>query len=49
MNRIVIRLESTGPVLREVQAGHLKGDLARAVFQRDLVFLVGNEVIRPGP
>lgn len=47
VNRIVFRLESTGPVLREVQAAHLKGDLARAVFQRDLVFMFGDEEVRP--
>jgi exopolyphosphatase/guanosine-5'-triphosphate,3'-diphosphate pyrophosphatase len=43
VNRIVLRLESAGPVLREVQAAHLKGDLARLVFQRDLVFMFGDE------
>lgn len=46
-NQIVFRLESTGPVLREVQAAYLKGDLARAVFQRDLVFMFGDEEIKP--
>lgn len=49
VNRIVLRLESVGPVLREVQAAHLKGDLARAVFQRDLVFMFDGEEIKPGP
>jgi exopolyphosphatase/guanosine-5'-triphosphate,3'-diphosphate pyrophosphatase len=48
VNRIVLRLESDGPVLREVQAAHLKGDLARAVFQRDLVFMFGDEEMKPG-
>jgi len=47
VNRIVLRLESPGPVLREVQAAHLKGDLARLVFQRDLVFMFGDEEMRP--
>lgn len=47
VNRIVFRLESAGPVLREVQAAHLKADLARAVFQRDLVFLFGDEEMKP--
>jgi exopolyphosphatase/guanosine-5'-triphosphate,3'-diphosphate pyrophosphatase len=46
-NRMVFRLESPGPVLREVQAAHLKGDLARAVFQRDLVFMFDGEEIKP--
>ena len=46
-NRIVLRLDSAGPVLREVHAAHLKGDLARAVFQRDLVFIFGDEEIQP--
>lgn len=47
VNRIVLRLESPGPVLREVQAAHLKGDLARFVFQRDLVFMFGDEEMKP--
>jgi len=46
-NRIIFRLESAGPVLQEVQAAHLKGDLARAVFQRDLVFMFGDEEMKP--
>ena len=46
-NRIVLRLESAGPVLREVQAAHLKGDLARLVFQRDLVFMFGGDEMKP--
>jgi exopolyphosphatase/guanosine-5'-triphosphate,3'-diphosphate pyrophosphatase len=47
VNRIVLRLESPGPVLREVLAAQLKGDLARLVFQRDLVFMFGNEEMKP--
>ena len=47
VNRIIFRLESAGPVLREVQAASLKGDLARAVFQRDLVFIFDDEEIKP--
>jgi exopolyphosphatase/guanosine-5'-triphosphate,3'-diphosphate pyrophosphatase len=46
VNRIVLRLDSTGPVLREAQAAHLKGDLARAVFQRDLVVMFGDEEMK---
>jgi exopolyphosphatase / guanosine-5'-triphosphate,3'-diphosphate pyrophosphatase len=49
-NRIVFRLEVAGPVLREVQAARKKGDLATAVFQRDLMFTVdGEEIIPPEP
>jgi len=48
-NQALFHLDATGPVLREVTAAHAKGDLALAVFQRDLVFLVGNEIVRPGP
>jgi exopolyphosphatase/guanosine-5'-triphosphate,3'-diphosphate pyrophosphatase len=47
VNRIVLRLESPGPVLREVLAAHLKGDLARLVFQRDLAFMFGDEEMKP--
>ncbi len=47
VNRIIFRLESAGPVLREVQAANLKGDLARAVFQRDLVFIFDDEEMKP--
>ena len=47
VNRIVLRLCSVGPVLREVQAAHLKADLARIVFQRDLVFMFGDEEMKP--
>ena len=49
VNRIVLRLESAGPVLREVRAAYLKGDLVRAVFQRDLVFMFGGEEVKPLP
>lgn len=45
VNRIVFRLEAAGPVLREVRAAQIKGDLAQAVFQRDLVFMVGDEEV----
>jgi len=48
-NQLLFHLDATSPVLREVTAAHAKGDLAAAVFQRDLVFLVGNEVVKPGP
>jgi exopolyphosphatase/guanosine-5'-triphosphate,3'-diphosphate pyrophosphatase len=47
VNRMVLQLKSLGPVLREVLAAHSKGDLARAVFQRDLVFMFNDEEITP--
>ena len=47
VNKIVLHLEITGPVLHEVQAARLKGDLAEAVFQRDLVFMVDGEELMP--
>ncbi len=46
-NQIVLHLQTTGPVWREVMTAHAKGDLAQAVFQRDLVFKVGGEAIKP--
>ena len=48
-NQLLFHLDATAPLLREVAAAHSKGDLAIAVFQRDLVFLMGNEEIKPGP
>ena len=39
-NRIIFRLEATGSVDREIQAAIRKGDLATAVFQRDLCFAI---------
>ncbi len=48
-NQLVFHLDSSGTVLREVTAAHGKGDLAQAVFQRDLVFLAGGQVIPPAP
>ena len=47
VNQIVFRLESDGPVLREVMTARLKGDLAQAVFQRDLRFMFEGEEIKP--
>lgn len=46
-NQMVFHLETSGPVVREVTTAHKKGDLAQAVFQRDLVFMVGGDVIKP--
>src|SRR5439155_17434337 len=42
-NQILLHLETVGPVEREVKAARQKGDLAQAVFQRDLVFMVGGQ------
>lgn len=47
VNKIDFHLESEGPVLREVMAARIKGDLAQAVFQRDLRFMFDGEEIEP--
>lgn len=46
-DRLIFHLEATGSVLREVATAYIKGDLAREVFQRELVFMAGEEVIKP--
>ena len=46
-NKIMIHLDVSGPILREVNSAHTKGDLAMAIFQRDLVFMVDGEEIKP--
>jgi exopolyphosphatase / guanosine-5'-triphosphate,3'-diphosphate pyrophosphatase len=46
VNRIVLHLETAGPVLREIKAVQQKGDLAELVFQRDLVIMIGQEEIK---
>ncbi len=43
--KLVFKLEASGPVLREAITASLKGDLAREVFQRELVFMAAGEVI----
>ena len=49
-NQIALHLEASGPVFREVKSAVAKGDLAVAVFQRDLLFLMDNEEVQPpGP
>ncbi len=48
-NRILFRLSASGPFMREVQSSYRKSDLAQAVFQRDIVIMVGEEVIEPLP
>jgi len=37
-DRIVLKLDTTGPLERELAAGQKKADLVRAVFQREVVF-----------
>jgi exopolyphosphatase / guanosine-5'-triphosphate,3'-diphosphate pyrophosphatase len=46
-NRIVFRLEASGTAIREILTAYKKGDLAQAVFQRDLIFILGDEEIKP--
>ena len=48
-NQILLHLDTTDNVQREVTAAHGKGDLAQAVFQRDLVFLAGGQIVPPVP
>jgi exopolyphosphatase/guanosine-5'-triphosphate,3'-diphosphate pyrophosphatase len=45
-DKLTFHLEANGPVLIEVLTAQMKGDLAREVFQRELVFMLGEEVIR---
>jgi len=45
-DKLIFHLEASGPVLLEVMVAQMKGDLAREVFQRDLVFMLGEEVIK---
>lgn len=47
VNRIVLHLDINGPVLYELQAARVKADLAEAVFQRDVVFMVDDEELMP--
>jgi len=46
-DKIVFQLEAVGPVLREVMTAHYKGDLAREILQREIVFMLGEELIKP--
>lgn len=43
VNQILLHLTITGPVLYELQAARSKADLAEAVFQRDILFMVDDE------
>jgi exopolyphosphatase/guanosine-5'-triphosphate,3'-diphosphate pyrophosphatase len=44
-NQIVLHLDAVEPVSREVKSALLKGDLAIAIFQRDLLFMINDEEI----
>jgi len=46
-NLLVLHLEAAGPIVRELRATQTKGDLAAAVFQRDLGFTAGGEPVKP--
>ena len=48
-NQLRFHLDTDSNILREVTAAHGKGDLAEAVFQRDLVFMVGGQILHPAP
>jgi exopolyphosphatase/guanosine-5'-triphosphate,3'-diphosphate pyrophosphatase len=48
-NQLVLRLTTTGPVDREIRALYKKADLAGAVFQRDVLVMIGDEIIPPPP
>ena len=45
-DKLIFHLEANGPVLLEVITAQMKGDLAREVFERELVFMLGEEVIK---
>jgi exopolyphosphatase/guanosine-5'-triphosphate,3'-diphosphate pyrophosphatase len=47
--QLVLHLDASAPVVREVKAAQTKGDLAVAVFQRELLFMVGGEVVKLPP
>ncbi len=46
-NQIVLHLDAIEPVTREVKSALIKGDLAVAIFQRDLLFMINDEEITP--
>lgn len=46
-NQIVLHLDAVGPVSREVKNALIKGDLAVAVFQRDLLFMINEDEATP--
>jgi exopolyphosphatase / guanosine-5'-triphosphate,3'-diphosphate pyrophosphatase len=44
--QLTITLQTQGPYLREALSAYRKGDLAEEVFNRQLVFMVGEQVIK---
>ena len=46
-DQIVLHLDAVEPVSREVKSALIKGDLAVAIFQRDLLFMINDEEIMP--
>ena len=46
-NQIVLHLDAVEPVSREVKSALIKGDLAVAIFQRDLLFMINDKEITP--
>jgi exopolyphosphatase/guanosine-5'-triphosphate,3'-diphosphate pyrophosphatase len=44
-NQLVFHLEAAAPPLREIKSAQGKGDLAQAVFQRDLAYMVGGKIV----
>ncbi len=48
-NALVLHLEASHPLIREIRAASKKSDLATAVFQRDVIFMHGEEILKPTP
>lgn len=46
-NALVLHLEAAHPLIREIRAASKKSDLATAVFQREIVFMHGEEILKP--
>jgi exopolyphosphatase/guanosine-5'-triphosphate,3'-diphosphate pyrophosphatase len=46
-NQLILRLESVHPIVREIRAAYKKADLAMAMFQRDVVMMIGDTIVRP--
>ena len=48
-NQLVFHLTTSGPVEREVRALYKKANLTSAVFQRDVVVMIGDDIVSPTP
>jgi hypothetical protein len=46
---LLFHLTTSGPVEREVRALYRKADLISAVFQRDVVVMIGDDIVSPAP